>query len=53
MYAVHAISTGLKLSDLIYLDVGFVIDMIIEQENDMYDWPEKAGQEDFDMFRDM
>jgi len=35
------------------IDTGLALDMITEQMNDQYDWPEKATQEDFDNFRDM
>lgn len=40
-----------RLQDLMYLDAGFVMDMVTEQQNDTYDWPEKAVQADFDNFK--
>lgn len=53
LFTLHALQAGLSLKDLTSLDAGFVLDMIIEQGNDTYEWPEKAGQEDFDRFREI
>ena len=53
LFTLHAMQAGLALTDLSHLDTGFVLDMIAEQLNDSYDWPEKAGQEDFDRFKSM
>lgn len=45
---------GLSMSDLDYLDMGMVYDMIIEQANDAaedsYDTVREATQADFDNF---
>lgn len=45
--------TGLSLSEIRMIDTGLALDMITEQMNDQYDWPEKATQEDFDFFKNM
>lgn len=37
-------------ADVDRLTVGFIYDMIIEKDNDNYDWPVKATQADFDKF---
>lgn len=47
----RALSLGLTLADLESVEVGLVTDMIIETENDSYEWPYKATQEDFDKFK--
>lgn len=53
LFTLHAMQAGLTLTDLALLDTGFVLDMIAEQLNDSFDWPEKAGQDDFDRFKSM
>lgn len=39
---------GLTLNDLDQLDMGTVLDMIIESGNDSCEYAKKATQEDFD-----
>lgn len=41
---------GLRLSDLHLIDVGMVIDMLIESGNDGESYRQVASQEDFDNF---
>lgn len=38
------------MSDLDYLTVGMVLDMLTEQKNDDYKYPKAATQSDFDKF---
>lgn len=42
---------GLAVSDLKYLDIGMVLDMITEAANDNYDYPRLATKEDMARFR--
>ena len=41
---------GLSIDDLYNIDFGLVADMLTEKDNDNYDYPYKASQEDFDRF---
>ena len=41
---------GLTLTELDALEYGFVIDMMIEKQNDSEKWTPVATQEDFDRF---
>ena len=41
---------GLSIDDLDNIDFGLVADMLTEKDNDNYDYPYKASQEDFDRF---
>lgn len=50
LYLNRALSLGLTLADLDSVEVGTVVDMITEAENDQYDYPRKATQADFDKF---
>jgi hypothetical protein len=38
------------MSDLNDLTIGMIMDMAVENKNDEYDYPDKAGQADFDKF---
>lgn len=38
------------MKDLETLTIGMIMDMAIENKNDDYDYPNKAGQQDFDRF---
>lgn len=42
---------GLSLHELEEIDIGLVIDMMTEKNNDEYEYPYKASQTDFDKFR--
>ena len=41
---------GLSIDDLEEIDFGLVQDMLVEKDNDNYNYPYKASQEDFDRF---
>lgn len=41
---------GLSIDDLDNIDFGLVADMLTEKDNDNYNYPYKASQEDFDKF---
>ena len=41
---------GLSIDDLENIDFGLVADMLTEKDNDNYNYPYKASQEDFDRF---
>ena len=41
---------GLSIDDLENIDFGLVADMMTEKDNDNYNYPYKASQEDFDRF---
>ena len=50
MIMLRALEIGLKLSDLDDITLGELIDILIEHDNDSYDWPVKATQDDFRSF---
>ena len=50
LYMLRAVQMGLDISDLALLEVGEILDMIIERGNDDYKWPQMATQADFDKF---
>ena len=50
MILLRAIQIGLRLSDLETITMGDLIDMLIEYDNDSYDYPVKATQDDFRSF---
>ena len=50
MLVLRALQIGLKISDLDQITVGYLIDMLIENENDSYEYPIKATQDDFRSF---
>ena len=41
---------GLSIDELDNIDFGLVADMLTEKDNDNYNYPYKASQEDFDKF---
>lgn len=41
---------GLTINDLDNIDFGLVMDMLTEKDNDSYNYPYKATQEDFNNF---
>ena len=41
---------GISISDLDLLSIGLVMDMFTESQNDSYEYPVMATQEDFDKF---
>ena len=48
LFMLRAFELGIAVGDLQYLSVGMVFDMIIEKQNDKYDYPVLATQEDID-----
>lgn len=46
----RAAQMGLRPGDLEYMNMGHVVDMMIESANDGEEWAIKATQEDFDRF---
>ena len=50
MLILRALQIGLKLSDLEQITLGDLVDILIENENDSYEYPIKATQEDFRSF---
>ena len=40
----------MSIDDLENIDFGLVADMLTEKDNDNYNYPYKASQEDFDKF---
>lgn len=45
-----ALSLGLTIHDLEYLEYGTVLDLMIEKGNNQHKYAELATQEDFDRF---
>lgn len=50
MIVLRALQIGLRLSDLEQITLGELIDILIENENDSYEYPTKATQDDFRSF---
>ena len=50
LYVLRAKQMGLSLSEMEELEEGFITDMIIESNNDNYEYKQLATQEDFDKF---
>ena len=50
LFVLRAIQIGLRLEDLDSLEYGEVIDLMIESDNDDYEYKILATQEDFDRF---
>lgn len=48
LYMLRCMQLGLSVADLDKLEIGMVYDMIIEKQNDSYDYPVLATQEDID-----
>ncbi len=46
----RCVQLGISVRDLDLLTIGLVNDMFIENQNDEYDYPELATQDDFDRF---
>ena len=46
----RALQAGFKLSDLEQITLGELIDILIEIDNDNYEYPIKATQDDFRSF---
>ncbi len=50
LFALRAKQAGYSLDELSALSIGFVNEILIESNNDSYDYPEKADQGDIDSF---
>ena len=50
LYMLRWFELGLSIYDIDELDMGMIMDMIIEKANDSYDYPLIATQRDFDNF---
>lgn len=50
MLMLRALQIGLRLSDLDNITLGELVDILIENENDSYEYPIKASQDDFRSF---
>jgi hypothetical protein len=50
LFLLRCCQVGLSLNDLDKLTIGTIFDMVTEQANDNFDYPELAMQEDFDSF---
>lgn len=50
IFVLRALQVGLRLTDLELLEVGDVMDIIIEQNNDACEYEKKATQADFERF---
>lgn len=50
LFMLRAVQMGISIRDLELLSVGLVLDMCTEAQNDTYDYPDLATQEDFDRF---
>ena len=50
LFLLRAVELGLSLDDLDKLTIGMILDMQTEKDNDSYDWPVLASQEDMNRF---
>lgn len=50
LFLLRCLQIGLSLSELDLLTIGMVNDMFIESQNDDYDYPALASQDDMDRF---
>ena len=48
VFMLRAVQLGLSIADLEELSIGMVYDMLIEKQNDNYDYPVLATQADID-----
>ena len=48
IFLLRAVQLGLSVADLDYISVGMVFDMLVEKQNDSYDYPVLATQADID-----
>lgn len=46
----RALQLGLRIPDLVLLSGGQLTDLMIEKNNDSYDYPKKATTQDYDKF---
>ena len=50
LFLLRCVQTGISIADLDLLTIGTVNDMFQEHIRDNLEWPETAGQDDFDVF---
>lgn len=50
LFLLRAVQVGLSIDDLDGLEYGTVLDMLVENGNDSYEYKPVATQEDFDRF---
>ena len=50
LFLLRCVELGIAISDLDYLTIGIVLDMFCEKNNDDWDYPVLAGQDEFDLF---
>ncbi len=50
MLVLRALQLGLRISDLEEITIGDLVDMLVEADNDNYEYPVKATQDDFRSF---
>lgn len=50
MLILRAVQLGISISDMKYLTIGMVIDMLTESSNDQEEYDKIANQEDIDNF---
>ena len=48
IFLLRAVQLGLSVADLDELSIGMVLDVLIERQNDSYDYPVLATQADID-----
>lgn len=48
LFYLRAVQLGLSIGDMELLSIGMVLDMLIERQNDSYDYPVLATQADID-----
>lgn len=51
VFLLRCAQLGLAVSDLKYLSIGMVLDMMAEAANDQLEYPQLATQADFDAFK--
>lgn len=50
LFMLRAVQMGVTVRDLDLMTIGLVLDMFTEAQNDNYNYPNLATQEDFDKF---
>lgn len=50
LFTLRAVQIGISIADLDLLTIGDVLDMFTEAQNDSYQYPVLAQQNDFDKF---
>lgn len=50
LFMLRCVQLGVSVKDLDLLTIGLVNDMFVESQNDEYEYPELAKQDDFDKF---